>query len=119
MKYVNDEIEIVEEHPPSLTFTLAPVWLQSDASEPRFDFLDDRSNLALGIPRSDNEEIGDPEERRDIENDDVGGFLGRGGLGRLQRSRFRVAQPVDLSWNLLAIILSDDDRNIHDRLSLA
>src|SRR5438552_19077433 len=56
---MDDEVQVIEEHPPGLPVALAAVRLHALGTKLLVDLLDDGPHLALVAPRTDHEVVGD------------------------------------------------------------
>ena len=94
---MDDEVQVIEEHPPGLPVALAAVRLHALGTKLLVDLLDDGPHLALVAPRTDHEVVGDPDEGTDVEDDDVAGQLRRSRPCGRQRLLHRITHRFRLS----------------------
>src|SRR3954454_22235223 len=69
--YVDDDVAVVDEHPPPVALALAPDRLLTGVAELVLDLVDDRLHLAVVARGLQQERVGDGELVADVEGDDV------------------------------------------------
>lgn len=92
VKDVHHDIEVVEENPALLPFPFPPVGLDPGASKSTFHLFLNGRHLTLVASRADDKVIGDPDERPDLQDDDVLGLFGRDCLSRDEGTLLGLAQ---------------------------
>ena len=82
MLHVHHDVEVVEQHPPVLTFALTVRGFGAVGREPLLDGFDDGTHLSLVRGRAEDKGIGDRQLITHIERDGVyRKFVGRRGSG--------------------------------------
>ena len=72
---VRNHVAEVHEDPLGRRSTLDVQWTRVVAGDDGVDVVRDGFDLPVGVPRADDEVVGDGGQLRDVEDDDVGGFL--------------------------------------------
>ena len=77
MLHVHHDVDVVEQHPAVLSFSLATCTMGLVLVHGFVDSIYDRRDLTLVGRRDDNEDIGNGKMLRDIEGNDIEAFLPR------------------------------------------
>lgn len=110
---MHHDVPVVEQYPFRFVAPFDPQWSPLDITELELDLVGQALHVTVGGTGRDREHVGDPQELRDIQEDDIGGFLGiecfRDQLGDLS-----TVNPVldERSRLLCGNVLSNNDSDI-------
>jgi hypothetical protein len=82
MLHVHHDVDVVEQHPAVLSFSLATCTMGLVLVHGFVDSIYDRRDLTLVGRRDDNEDIGNGKMLRDIEGNDIEALLAKGSVRR-------------------------------------